>query len=339
MKDFNQKQKMMILRILRDAKEPIGSAAIAEEMKNYGFDLCGRTIRLYLQEMEKEGVVTSTRRGRDGGRAITPQGLEEIHDAMVNERVGFMAGKMDALACQMTFNPASRNGLVVVNVTIIDRTHLVSAAREMMPVFRAKLGMGDYIVLARAGEQLGGFYIPPGKVGVGTMCSVTINGLFLAARIPMTSVFGGVLEINEGRPFRFTDLIYYNGTSLDPLEIFIKGKLTSVREAARTGHGRIGASMREVPSPAFKKLEKLRRQLDDLGLGGGLFLGKPHQSLLDFPIEEGRMGLIVTGGLNPLAAVEEAGIPTANYALASLIDFEKMIHYKELPHLIEQEEF
>jgi hypothetical protein len=41
LKEINPKQKVAILRILRDAREPIGSAIIAEEIKAYGFDLSG----------------------------------------------------------------------------------------------------------------------------------------------------------------------------------------------------------------------------------------------------------------------------------------------------------
>ncbi len=38
----------------------------------------------------------------------------------------------------------------------------------------------------------------------------------------------------------------------------------------------------------------------------------------------GRVGIIVAGGLNPIAAVEEVGIDTSNRALHGLCDFEKL---------------
>ncbi|HXK93779.1 MAG TPA: NrpR regulatory domain-containing protein [bacterium] len=330
MVEISQTQKIAILRVLRDAREPIGSSIIAEEIKDYGFELSGRTIRLYLQELENQGFVTSAKRGRDGGRTITQLGYEEIRNALVNERVGFMASRIEALACQVTFNPATREGHIVLNVTLLDQTHLAAAVREMLPVFEAGLGMGHYAVLIEGGERLGGFYIPPGKVGIGTICSVTVNGILLGARVPVASRFGGVLEINQGKPFRFTDVIYYNGTTLDPLEIFIKGGLTRVSAAARQGQGRIGASFREVPNVSLPVVERIQAELEPTGMGRGIFLGKPHQPLLDFQVEEGKTGMIVTGGLNPVAAIEEAGIPTLSYALSTLYEFEKMTHYQEL---------
>jgi len=37
------------------------------------------------------------------------------------------------------------------------------------------------------------------------------------------------------------------------------------------------------------------------------------------------VGLIVAAGLNPVAAVEEAGIPTENRAMASLCEFDELL--------------
>jgi hypothetical protein len=334
MKDINPKQKVAILRILRDAREPIGSSIIAQELKAYGYELSGRTIRLYLQLMEDEGLVTPARRGRDGGRTITPIGQEEIHDALVTDRVGFMASKVDELAYQVSFNPPTRSGLIVLNLTLIDAQVIKSAVRCMMPIFDARMGMGEYVTLIHEGERLGDYYVPQGKIGIGTVCSVTLNGILLNYGIPVVSLFGGVLEIDAGGPVRFTDVIHYAGTSLDPLEIFIKGKLTSVRDVALSGHGRIGASFREIPSASLPQMKTIRQQLQEMKLEGILVMGKPNQSLLGFPVEEGRTAFIVTGGLNPTSAIEEAGITTTNHALCTMYEFEKLVHYKQLEDLI-----
>jgi repressor of nif and glnA expression len=338
MRDNISRQKVAILKILQETQEPLGSTLIAEELKGLGYNLCGRTVRLYLQDMEKEGLVSTARRGRDGGRTLTLQGQEEIRNALVQERVGFMANRVESLACQVTFNPENRTGLVVLNVTLLEPSLLNAAVREMVPVFRAGMGMGKMVSIGRPGERLGSFTVPPGKVGIGTICSVTINGVLLSARIPVRSVFGGVVEVDGGKPVRFTDVIYYSGTSLDPLEIFIKGKLTSVRKAARTSHGRLGASFREFPSPMTHELERISQILEEVGLGGCLLVGKPNQALLDFPVEEDRTAFLVCGGLNPLAAVEEAGIPVQNHALATLCEFEQLVRYEELHDLVAREE-
>ena len=76
--------------------------------------------------------------------------------------------------------------------------------------------MSNRIIFARGGEKIGDVLIPEGKIGIGTVCSVTINGIFLKAGIPVTSRFGGVVETENGKPTRFISLISYEGSSLDP---------------------------------------------------------------------------------------------------------------------------
>jgi hypothetical protein len=259
-------------------------------------------------------------------------GIEELRNSRITERVGFTAARVDSLSWRMKFDLESSSGTIVLNVTTIDAASLPKALEEMAPVFRAHLGMGQYLAVAGPGESLGDFKVPAGKVGIGTVCSVTLNGVLLRKGIPTVSRFGGVLEVANGRPVRFTDVIYYDGTTLDPLEVFIKGGLTSVREAARTGRGRIGASFREVPTEAIHDVEEITQKLDRIGLNGVFLVGRPNQPLLDFPVHHGRTAIIVTGGLNPVAAIEESGIETTSVALSSLLEFDRLVCCENLMH-------
>ncbi len=327
---LDPKQKVAILRVLRDAGSAVSSGDIARAIQAYGLDFSPRTIRLYLKRLEQEGLVEGAARGRNGGRRISEQGIAEIANAAALDRLGFTAARVDRLAWEMRFDPVKCQGKVVLNVTLIDQAYLPHACREMAVVYQAGLGMGNYLALVPAGEKIGNFEVPPRKVAIGTVCSVTVNGVLLDHRVTAVSRFGAVLELCNGEPSRFTDLIAYDGTTLDPLEIFIKAKLTAVHNAAVTGNGRIGVSFREIPSPALPDLEQVRDRLDHIGLGGILLIGKPNQPLLDFPVHEGRTGFLVIGGLNPAAAIEEAGIPTTNMALSNLYDFEKLIHYQQI---------
>ena len=59
-------------------------------------------------------------------------------------------------------------------------------------------------------------------------------------------------------------------------------------------------------------------------------IGKPGHHLLDIPVSEGQVGMIVAGGLNPLAALEKAGITTENIAMRKLFEFEQLIPFWEL---------
>ena len=53
--------------------------------------------------------------------------------------------------------------------------------------------------------------VPPGKVGLATVCSVALNGVLLKAGIPVQSRFGGVLEVwgnpKTGLPVRIDQTI------------------------------------------------------------------------------------------------------------------------------------
>ena len=41
---------------------------------------------------------------------------------------------------------------------------------------------------------------------------MTINGVFLKNGIPVVSRFGGVIEVDEGKPSRFTAILSYDGS-------------------------------------------------------------------------------------------------------------------------------
>jgi repressor of nif and glnA expression len=44
--------------------------------------------------------------------------------------------------------------------------------------------------------------------------------------------------------------------------------------------------------------------------------------------------MIVAGGLNPIAAVEESGIATENVAMGSLFEFEQLVPFWELNNAV-----
>jgi len=320
-----------ILRALRDAGRPLGASRLARDLEAMGIDMSQRTVRYYLAMLDREGL---TRSCGKRGREITPLGEQEVANSFVAEKVGFIAAKMDELACQMTFHSRRRSGTVIMNLSLVPAAHIQEAVVEMTAAFEAGLGMGRFVAVGRPGEVLGRHRVAEGQFAIGTVCSVSINGILLSEGIPAASRFAGLLEISDGQPVRFTEMIHYDGTSLDPLEVFISGRLTSVRQAARTGHGVIGASFREIPAVAAPRVRKVCARLAQIGLGGILLVGKPNRPLLEVPVPEGRAGLVVVGGLNPLAAVQEAGIPTHNKALTGLYEFERLASFRELGALV-----
>ena len=201
-----------------------------------------------------------------------------------------------------------------------------ATSREPFSVGRQGNGAEVHRVLVRHGLQhLAGGNIPNDRVTIGTVCGITLNGVFRSAGIPVTAKFGGLLELQDKRATRFTQIIHYDGTTLDPIEIFIKGQMTRVYDAATTGTGTIGASFREMPAAALPKAKEIVADLERVGLCSVLLIGEAGRPLLDVPVSPGRVGAIVSAGLNPIAAVEEQGIPTESFAMSTLCDFKELV--------------
>ena len=177
-------------------------------------------------------------------------------------------------------------------------------------------------------------HIPWGYTGIGTVSSINVNSILLKKGIPVKSVFGGILEILENSPERFLEIIKYGGTSIDPLEIFIKGGMTDISGVLKSGSGRIGASFIEFPESCRKKVIEINSQIEGEGLGGLFASGWPGKELFDIPVNEGRVGGVVPGGLNAVAYLEENGISVKSSALSALVDIKQMFSYRELKNRV-----
>jgi len=323
----NKKKIIAILKILNESKKPIGGTSIARAIKRYGIYLSQRTVRYYLALTDKAGLTKNL--GKQG-RIITKKGIEELDRSFVIDKIGLIAAKIDEMSYKMNFSLNNLKGNVIVNISTIANKDFNKAKQLIKMVFKKKFGMGQYLIICKSGTQIGDFLVDEGKTAIATICSVTINGIFLNAGIPVNSRFGGLVEIRDGMPVRFTEIINYDGSTLDPLEIFIKGGMTKVKDAVSKGMGIVGASFREIPSIAILEAKRIRRKLESVGLNGIFMIGDPGQPLLDIPVAEGKAGIIVFGGLNPIAIVEENHIKTQNLAMSTLINFNELTNVAKL---------
>ena len=194
----------------------------------------------------------------------------------------------------------------------------------MKDAFKAGICVSDLVATASEGERLGSVVVPSGRIGLATVCSVVINGVLLKAGVPTEYRFGGLLEIRNSKPWRFVAIIDYHGTSLDPSEQFIRGKMTSVSEAVKTGHGKILGVFRTIPAPAREIVEEKIALLKEAGIGGVYALGNTSESICHVPVALNRFGVVQLGGLNPVAAAVEAGIEIENIAESGLIEFQQL---------------
>jgi repressor of nif and glnA expression len=322
-----KRKEHLILKILNDSTQPLGARIISRHLRERGVNLGERAVRYHLKLLDERGL---TRLVSRDGRLITELGIEELSNALVRDKVGFAIARIELLAFRTEFDWQKNSGLVPVNVSFFPKNRLEKALQAMKPVFDAGICVSNLVAIAREGESIGELTVPRGKVGLGTVCSIVINGTLLKAGVPMDSRFGGILQIRNHQPFRFVELIHYAGSSLDPSEVFIRAGMTSVGDAAKTGNGKILANFREIPALCCPIAEDVVSRLKEAGLGGLMVMGKTSEPVCEIPVELNRVGMIFIGGLNPVAAAEEAGIQADNYAMSTVMEYQKLIKFEEV---------
>jgi len=314
-----ERKTLSILKVLDSSPGPVGGRLIAERLKEHGVALSERAVRYHLRLMDERGLTELV--GNQDGRVITEKGLAEIRSALVRDKVGFAITKIELLAFRTSFDWQQRTGGVPVNVSFFARAAFTEALRAMRPVFEAGLCVSRLAAAASAGERIGDLIVPEGRVGLATVCSIVINGALLKAGVPMDSRFAGILQLSRRKPLRFTEVIHYNGCSLDPTEIFIKARMTSVGAAVAGGSGEILANFREIPAMCLPLVERVLRGLEDAGIKGVLVTGNVSEPVCETAVEPNKMGLVLVGGLNPVAAAQEAGIEAENHSMSTVVDY------------------
>jgi repressor of nif and glnA expression len=313
---------LSILKILSKENKIIGSKEISKKLKMHGINLSERTVRYHLKILDERGLTKVF--GKEG-RKITEKGRKELETASTVEKVGFIINKIESLSYLSDFDINSLKGRLILNITYIHESKIKKAFKVMENVFNSPYVMGHKVLILEKDTE--NILVPKDHVCIGTICSVTLNAILLKAGIPIISKFGGVLEIRDGQPYKFGALISYDGTSLDPLEIFIRGKMTDVIGAIKNGFGRILASFREIPVVCLDKVKEIYKIMQKKGFKGILMFGEPNQPLLDIPVGIDRVGIIVVGGLNPIAALEENNIQTDTSAISVLYDYNELLDF------------
>lgn len=322
-----ERKIISILKVLSESSEPVGSITIARELERHGIFLSERAVRYHLRITDERGYTEPL--GRDG-RMLTSKGLEELRIALAPEQVGFVLEKLELLAFHTTFDPQKRTGQVPINTSFIDADKFKAALSAMSEVFKAGICVSELVATASEGEKLGSVVVPSGKIGLATVCSIVINGVLLKAGVPIESRFGGVLEVRDSKPKRFVAIINYAGTSLDPSEQYIRARMTAVNGVVKTGNGKILANFREIPAASRALVEEKIAELKEAGVNGIYALGNTSEPICQIAVGVNRVGIVLLGGLNPVAAAVEAGIEVENIAESGLIEFQHLKSFWQL---------
>jgi len=107
------------------------------------------------------------------------------------------------------------------------------------------------------------------------------------------------------KPKCFDEIIVYNGTSIDPMKIFISKKMTGVLDAIDTGSGKLLANLREIRIIGYTGSGSLKYAMSK-GITDITQIGEPGKSVLSAPVDSGKVGVVVYAGTNIMAAVRKA---------------------------------
>ncbi len=237
--------------------------------------------------------------------------------------IELIISKIENLMYQVTFDPAKRTGKVIANISIIDKENLQTVLDLFRMAYNSGLAVSPYIKVI---EDI----FEKGKVGLASACSITIDGVLLKSGIPVKPKFGGVVEIQEGRPLRFTDILTYESTTIDPLDVLMSQELTSINRMIKTGSGKILANLREAPMVARDRIEEVLDSLIAAGFSCVLEVGEPNSNILGVQVGRDKMGIAVIGGTNPMALVQEHGIAIETQEMSTLLDIEEMHHIDDI---------
>lgn len=331
MSDKVEKKKLSILRVLGEINHPVSSHRITEYLNSRGHEVSERTVRFHLLSLDKEGLTEYV--GRHG-RRLTDLGKKELSQAQVYEKVGFLNSRIEEMTFLMSFDPSKKEGNVIVNTSFLKIEDLEAALDSLNMAFGVGFSMGKLLALFTPGMVIGKTIVKEGWIGIGTVCSFNMNGVFLRNGIPTQSIFSGLMEVDDYQPVRFIEIIKYDGTSIDPIEIFIKSGMLDFSRAADRGAGRIGGNFLEVPAVCRDRVLEIADEMETAGLGNVYRLGWPGHSLLEIPLNSGRIGGILLGGLNPIAAIEERGFEVVSHAVCGMVDYRELFHYSELMSMV-----
>jgi HTH-type transcriptional regulator, global nitrogen regulator NrpRI len=314
-----ERKLIEIMRVIHESDKPIGARAIADELNNRGYDIGERAVRYHLRILDERGF---TRKHGYAGRTLTELGESEMNDALIGDRFGFVISRIEEMAFRTTFDPETGDGVVPVNISYFDRDDLETVIDVVSYIAHSGYMISPRVKIIEEEEDL--VYLPPGKVGIATVCSVTFDGLLLNAGIPVEPSYGGILQMENRKPSRFLDLISYSGTSIDPIQIFMKRKPTSVLEVVEKGEGIILANVRQINSSAYDRVAEIIKQAEKAGLGGFFPFGEIDEPLLGAPIEIGKFGIAIVGGINGICALEETGIKIETNPVSMIMEYKTM---------------
>jgi len=236
----------------------------------------------------------------------------------------FISNRIEEDALKVTYDPGENSGKVIYNLSLIKSKDLDYSIEIYKEAFHAGLCLGDRVTFAEAGNVFGDYTIPKGHTGIITLCSLTLDALLYRKGVPLNPIGGGLVEVKDMTPRRFTAMIRYESTTIDPLSVMISHGTTSVLEVIHSGNGTITANLREGHMEAESSIFGILDDLTEAGFSGILEVGVPNMPVLGVPVTPNYTGIAMVGGTNPAAAIMEAVKWVEINSMKGLIDISEL---------------
>ncbi|MCA1915829.1 DUF128 domain-containing protein [Methanospirillum hungatei] len=304
-----------ILRILKEHQEPMGAKRLSEMLAERGYVMTDRAVQYYLRYLDTRGF---TEKVGNQGRILTPSGIMETDRALVDDRIGFVISKLERLAFRSTFDPATSTGDVAYNLTIVPDEILEPVTQMFDKVRDAGCSFfSGYSVIDRDPR------VPSGHTGILTVCSITMDGVFQHNGIPVKVAYGGTILIEDTKPVRFMNIIGYQGSTVDSLQLFLGAGLTSINQYINTGSGILLANVRQIPGAAEERGQMLIQEMQTCGFRFPLMMGKGR--IFNLLTDPHRISLVSYSGMNSIGAAVEAGYKLKTEIGAGTIPFSRVV--------------
>ncbi len=234
----------------------------------------------------------------------------------------FTLARIENLMQQVSLDTATMKGKIITNTSLVEKKNLEETLHIFYDTIQSGLAVCPMIKLE---DEDGN-----GRVKIKTACSLTISGMLLKHGIPIRPKGGGIIEVVEREPARFTDMLMYWATTIDPIDILTAQELTDITGMMRTGNGRILGNLQEAPMLARDRIEEVLDEMANVEFTGVLELGEPNMDVLGLSVERDHLGIALVGGTNLIAAAREEGIDIDHESISGLTDVSEMKHIDEI---------
>ena len=241
----------------------------------------------------------------------------------------FVDHSIEDFAMQVTYDPSKGIGKVVYNLSLIKNEDFEYAVSILKDAYKTGVSVSGLVRFATSDEKVADYVVPEGCTAICTVCSTTFDGLLIRRGVPVNPIGGGVVEIENRAPIRFTHIILYEHTTIDPLQVLISHKITSVNNVMRRGSGNILANVREFHMEAQPLVGSVLDELTNSSFTGILEVGMPNVPLLGVQVSPQFVGIAAVGGTNPMAAIREGGRWVQTQAMKGLMDTSEMIEIRD----------